>query len=88
MLAPITGIGHTPQVAVLDEVQMLGDRGRGWAWTRALLGLPARELHVCGDPGALPLLRKLAAECGDELEVGGACSSQVFFTCTPLVAWH
>jgi ATP-dependent RNA helicase SUPV3L1/SUV3 len=57
-------------VAVLDEVQMLGDKGRGWAWTRALLGLRARELHVCGDPAALPLLRELAAQCGDCIEVG------------------
>lgn len=62
-------------VAVLDEIQMLGDLERGWAWTRALLGLAAREVHVAGDPGALPLLRRLAEECGDELEVcrgGGA----------------
>ncbi len=55
---------------MLDEVQMLSDPGRGWAWTRALLGLPAHELHVCGAPEALPLLRRLAEECGDELEVG------------------
>lgn len=38
------------QVAVIDEVQMLGDRTRGWAWTRALLGLAAHEvgpLRLC-----------------------------------------
>lgn len=40
--------------------------------------LQARMLHVCGDPGALPLLRQLVEECGDELEVrcwllGGGC---------------
>lgn len=55
------------QVAVLDEVQMLGDRGRGWSWTRVLLGLPAAELHLCGDPAAEGLLKHLAAECGDTL---------------------
>lgn len=58
------------QVAVLDEIQMMGDAGRGWAWTQALLGLPARSLHVCGDPAALHVLRALVEECGDELEVG------------------
>lgn len=26
------------QVAVVDEIQMIGDRSRGWAWTQALLG--------------------------------------------------
>ncbi len=52
-------------VAVLDEVQLLADRSRGWAFTRALLGLPARTLHVCGDPAALPLLERLCAEAGE-----------------------
>lgn len=28
-------------VAVIDEIQMLGDVNRGWAWTRALLVRPA-----------------------------------------------
>jgi ATP-dependent RNA helicase SUPV3L1/SUV3 len=51
-------------VAVVDEVQMLADHSRGWAWTRALLGVPARTLHVCGDPAVLPLLEKIAGETG------------------------
>ncbi|KAL1511089.1 hypothetical protein AB1Y20_005911 [Prymnesium parvum] len=54
-------------VAVLDEVQLLAHPERGWAWTRALLGLPAAQLHVCGSDDALPLLRTLAAACGDAL---------------------
>lgn len=28
----------TDEVAVIDEIQMLRDATRGWAWTRALLG--------------------------------------------------
>lgn len=48
---------------------MLSDESRGWAFTRALLGLPARTLHVCGDPAVLPLLRAIVAETGDHLEV-------------------
>lgn len=27
------------EVAVIDEIQMIKDPSRGWAWTRALLGL-------------------------------------------------
>ncbi|KAL6756530.1 P-loop containing nucleoside triphosphate hydrolase protein, partial [Haematococcus lacustris] len=70
----MAAVGSAPgckvyEVAVLDEVQLLGDASRGWAWTRALLGLPALQLHVCGDPGALPLLRQLVTECGDVLQV-------------------
>lgn len=36
-------------VAVIDEIQMIGDESRGWAWTRALMGVPANEVHLCGD---------------------------------------
>ena len=48
---------------------MISDPGRGWGWTRALLGVPARTVHVCGAPEALPLLQRLAQECGDDLQV-------------------
>lgn len=56
-------------VAVLDEIQLLSDPSRGWAWTRALLGLQAPELHLTGDPAAEELVRRLVAETGDDLEV-------------------
>lgn len=49
--------------------QMIGDDQRGYAWTRALLGLPANEVHVCGDLSAVDLVRALAASCGDEFEL-------------------
>ncbi len=28
---------------------------RGWAWTRAILGLQVEELHLCGEPRSLPV---------------------------------
>lgn len=37
------------EVAVIDEIQMVKDFQRGWAWTRVLLGVPAEEIHVCGE---------------------------------------
>jgi len=46
---------------------MMSDEYRGWAWTRAFLGLQADEVHVCGDPSAVPLLRSLCAATGDIL---------------------
>ena len=46
---------------------MLADPARGWAWTRAVLGLPAQHLHLCGEPAALPLLQALAQDCGEGL---------------------
>lgn len=36
------------EVAVVDEIQMLQDPSRGWAWTSALVGAPARDVYVCG----------------------------------------
>ena len=41
------------ECAVIDEIQMMADPDRGWAWTRALLGVPALTLHVCGSPSAV-----------------------------------
>lgn len=40
-------------------VQLMASQTRGWAWTRALLGVPATEIHVCGDPSCLALVQNL-----------------------------
>ena len=56
-------------VAVLDEIQLIGDPSRGWAWTRALHGLPAKEVHVCGDGSAASLVEALCARSGDDFEL-------------------
>ena len=54
-------------VVVMDEVQMIAHADRGWAWSRVLLGVQAQEVHVCGSVDAVPLVRQLAALCGDEV---------------------
>ncbi len=56
------------EVAVIDEAQMMTDDERGGAWTAAILGVRAREIHVCAAPSAEMLLRRLIAECGDTCE--------------------
>jgi ATP-dependent RNA helicase SUPV3L1/SUV3 len=56
-------------VCVIDEIQMIGDSRRGEAWTNAVLGVQARELHLCGEELAVPLIERLAAATGDEVEV-------------------
>ena len=71
---------------MLDEIQMMADPGRGWGWTRAFLGIPAATLHVCGAPEALPLIQRMAEECGDELTVRTHCNSHMLCECiTPYV---
>ncbi|XP_077570273.1 ATP-dependent RNA helicase SUPV3L1, mitochondrial [Stigmatopora nigra] len=57
------------EVAVIDEIQMIRDSSRGWAWTRALLGLCAEEIHVCGEPAAIDFVRELMFTTGEEVEV-------------------
>ena len=57
------------EVAVIDEIQMIGSKDRGWAWTQALLGMKAKEIHVCGEERSVPLIRELVASMGDEIEI-------------------
>ena len=56
-------------VAVIDEAQMLSDDDRGGAWTAALLGLRAREIHVCAAPYAEEILKRIITDCGDNVSV-------------------
>ncbi|XP_004296632.1 PREDICTED: ATP-dependent RNA helicase SUV3, mitochondrial isoform X1 [Fragaria vesca subsp. vesca] len=65
-MADVTSNYHC---AVIDEIQMLGCRNRGFSFTRALLGISADELHVCGDPAAIPLIKKMLKVTSDQVEV-------------------
>ena len=56
-------------VAVIDECQMIADRDRGGAWTAAILGLCADEIHACASPDAEGLLTRIINDCGDELTI-------------------
>jgi len=56
-------------LAVIDEIQMLADEDRGWAWTQAVVGLPARTLVLAGAPESEPMIRRLAAVTGEAVEV-------------------
>lgn len=54
-------------VAVIDEIQMIDDSERGFAWTNALLGLQAREIHLCGDERALKLITQIVETTSDSV---------------------
>ncbi|KJZ74547.1 hypothetical protein HIM_06143 [Hirsutella minnesotensis 3608] len=53
-------------VAVIDEIQMIESEDRGSAWTNALLGVQAKEVHVCGEDRTVNLLQSLCASVGDK----------------------
>ncbi|KAG9451949.1 hypothetical protein H6P81_004853 [Aristolochia fimbriata] len=57
------------QCAVIDEIQMIGCKTRGFSFTRALLGISADELHLCGDPAAVPLIEEILKVTGDIIKV-------------------
>ncbi|KAG6604507.1 putative secreted RxLR effector protein [Phytophthora cinnamomi] len=65
----MANINRPWDVAVIDEIQLIGDPQRGWAWTRALFGLQAKEIHVCGSGEAVHLVRKFAETTGDDFEL-------------------
>ncbi len=67
------------EVAVIDECQMIADGQRGYAWTRAILGVLAPEVHLCAAPEAKELLLRLIDSCGDSVEV------EVHQRTTPLI---
>ncbi|RDL40003.1 uncharacterized protein BP5553_04343 [Venustampulla echinocandica] len=57
------------EVAVIDEIQMMGDYSRGWAWTQAFLGVKAKEVHLCGESRTVQIIKKLCATMGDKLVI-------------------
>ncbi|KAG2212298.1 hypothetical protein INT47_001657 [Mucor saturninus] len=63
----MASLGKTLDVAVIDEIQMIGDPDRGWAWTQALLGLKAKEIHLCGEASAVPLVKKICETLDEEV---------------------
>ena len=66
-------------VAVIDEIQMISDSDRGSGWTQALLGLQAKEIHLCGEATAIDIVQKMCRRTGDELEI------KTYERLTPLV---
>ena len=54
---------------LIDEIQMLADPDRGWAWSRAFLTADTDLLMVAGSPDAEPLIRRLAEMNGDDVEI-------------------
>lgn len=61
--------GKPIDVAVIDEAQMIFDASRGWAWTQAIVGVPANELIVICSEHAVPAIENLLGLCGERCTV-------------------
>ena len=56
-------------VAVIDEVQMLDDADRGWAWVNAIIGCPAKKIIMTGSVNALDAVKRIATYLDEDLEI-------------------
>ena len=59
----------TIDVAVIDEAQMIFDNSRGWAWTQAVVAVPAQEVIIICSSYAVPALQNLLGLCGESCTV-------------------
>lgn len=62
-------LGTPYSICVIDEAQMIGDKQRGWAWTRAIIGVLSPEIHICMAPEAKDIIIKLIKDCNDTYEI-------------------
>ncbi|CAD1475255.1 unnamed protein product, partial [Heterotrigona itama] len=65
----MANIQNVYEVGVIDEIQLIRDPSRGWAWTRALLGLAADEIHLCGEFAAVPMVQSICLTTGESVEI-------------------
>lgn len=56
-------------VAVIDEAQMIFDESRGWAWTQAIVAVPAKEVIIICSAYAVPAIENLLGLCGERCTV-------------------
>lgn len=54
---------------VIDEVQMLADERRGWAWLAAVVGAPATRIIMTGSPDCIGIVQDLASYLGETLTI-------------------
>lgn len=69
---------HRPvDTVVIDEIQLLTDAERGWAFTQAALGGPADNIILTGSHAAIPFVEKMVNYLGDTLDIVKLTSDRV-----------
>ncbi|MBR1860311.1 MAG: helicase [Lachnospiraceae bacterium] len=56
-------------IAVIDECQMIADPERGAAWSRAILGIKAKEIYLLSSDNVTELLTEIIGTCGDVYDI-------------------
>lgn len=57
------------ETAIIDEVQLLNDSDRGYAWTNAIIGVPAQNIICLGTAEIEKPLTKLISYCGENSSI-------------------
>ena len=65
----MVGTNKLIDVAVIDEAQMIFDSSRGWAWTQAIVAVPANEVIIICSAYAVPAIENLLGLCGERCTV-------------------
>jgi hypothetical protein len=65
----MVGTNKLIDVAVIDEAQMIFDLSRGWAWTQAIVAVPAKEVIIICSAYAVTAIENLLGLCGETSEV-------------------
>ena len=65
----MVGTNKPIDVAVIDEAQMIFDVSRGWAWTQAIVAVPANEVIIICSAYAVPAIENLLDLCGERCVV-------------------
>ena len=61
----MVGTNNPIDVAVIDEAQMIFDTSRGWAWTQAIVAVPANEVIIICSAYAVAAIENLLGLCGE-----------------------
>jgi ATP-dependent RNA helicase SUPV3L1/SUV3 len=61
--------GFDVDCCVIDEIQMIADKDRGWAWVNAIIGAPAKTVYLTGSHNALAAVKEIASWLDETLEV-------------------
>ena len=62
-------ISRLVDCAVIDEIQMISDESRGWAWSQALIGVPAKHVVLVGSEEALPFIIPVIESFNEPYEI-------------------
>lgn len=63
----MANLSNPVDVAIIDEIQLLRDKDRGWAFTHAFIGAPTKKLILTGSKEAIPFLNNMNNYLGEDM---------------------